>query len=90
MTPNFWACLSVEDFLPVFGRVSDVVVSDVDNYYIVCDVFTTECFCNHYHAYEISSSSPVFYSFVKQSQLTDHLVLAVYKSKFIVLKYNVL
>lgn len=80
--PGGIVVLSVEDFIPIFGKIVDVFVSEVNNYYLVCSVLTTECFCSHYHAYEITSSSPVSYTYVKQAHLADHLVLSLYKSKY--------
>ena len=40
-----------------FGLILEVLVFDVDNYFLVCDVLETECFSHHYHVYEVSRPS---------------------------------
>lgn len=75
-----------------FGLIVDVVVFDVDNYFLVCEILNTDCFNAHLHAFEVSHSVPHAYSFVKQTNLADHSVLGLYKkggNMFIVLKYLV-
>ena len=80
--------LSVE-LLPVFGYIHDIAVIDVDNYFLVCEILCTKFFHRHYYAYEVSHDSTPSYVFVKQSDLADHSVLGLYKSKFVILKYYV-
>ena len=35
---------------PVFGIIIDVIVMDVNDYYIVCEEMVTEHFDHHYHS----------------------------------------
>lgn len=50
-----------------FGLIVDVVVFDVDNYFLVYEILNTDCFNAHLHAYEVSHSVPHAHSFVKQT-----------------------
>ena len=88
--PGGVVVLSV-DLLPKFGYISDIIVFDVDNYSLVCEVLHTECFHKHYHAYEVSHDTAPSFVFVKQSDLADHSVLGLYKlSRFVSLKYHIM
>ena len=87
-SPGGVVVLSVQ-LVPVFGLICDILTFDVSDYFLVCETLITECFCSHYHAYEVSYDSYPEYVFVKQSDLADHSVLGLYKSKYVVLKYNV-
>ena len=81
------------ELLPTFGLISDIVVFDVDNYFIVCEVLLTECFNHHYHSYEVSHDTTPSYVFVKQPNLADHCILGLYKknrSLFVTLKYHII
>ena len=83
--------LSVEPFFR-FGLIKDVIVLDVDDYFLVCEVLETECFNSHFHAYEVSRYCPPSFVFVKQVSLADHSMLGLYKKAdkyFIALKYLV-
>ena len=67
----------------------DVIVLDVDDYFLVCGALETEYFNGHFHAYEVSHDFPTSYVFVKQTSLADHSMLGLYKKDdkyFIVLK----
>lgn len=88
--PGGIVILSVQ-LQPRFGLISDIIVFDVDNYSLVCEVLHTECFHRHYHAYEVSHDTSPSFVFVKQSDLADHSVLGLYKkgSHFVSLKYHV-
>ena len=48
------------DFLPIFGFVTDIIVLDVENYYLVCEVLETVCFNSNYHSYEVCHDSSPF------------------------------
>lgn len=78
------------DLLPSFGLIADILVFDVDNYYLVCEVLYTECFRSHYHAYVVNREPSPSFVFVKQSELADHSVLGFYKSQYVSLKYLVM
>ena len=83
--------LSIEPFFR-FGLIKDVIVLDVDDYFLVCEVLETECFNSHFHVYEVSRYCPPSFVFIKQVSLADHSMLGLYKKAdkyFIVLKYLV-
>lgn len=83
--------LSVEPLFR-FGLIKDVIVLDVDDYFLVCEALETECFNSHFHAYEVSHYCPPSFDFVKQDSLADHSMLGLYKKAgkfFVVLKYLV-
>ena len=83
--------LSVEPFFK-FGLIKDVIVLEVDDYFLVCEALETECFNSHFHAYEVSHYCPPSFVFVKQVSLADHSMLGLYKKAdkyFVVLKYFV-
>ena len=44
------------DLVPTFGVISDIIILDVDDYYLVCEPLHTEYFHSHYHAYEVSKN----------------------------------
>ena len=79
------------NLLPTFGLVTDIIVLDVDNYFIVCEVLNTECFHQRFHAYEVSRDPSPTFVFVKQVYLADHSMLGLYNTScnFVVLKYHV-
>ena len=90
--PGGIVVLSVEEDYN-FGLISDVIVFDVDDYYIVCEELNTNCFNSHLRAYEVSHDREPSFVFVKQFGLADHSVLGLYKkanTSFIVCKYRVL
>ena len=83
--------LSVEPYFR-FGLIKDIIVLDVDDYFLVCEALETECFNNHFHAYEVSHDCLPSFVFVKQVSLADHSMLGLYKKAnkhFVVLKYLV-
>ena len=86
--------LSMQDEItPVFGLISSIIVLEVDDYYFVCEVLITQCFCSHYHAFEITHHKSPSFVFVKQTSLIDHAILSLYSKDqchYIVLKYIVL
>lgn len=84
--------LSVEEDYK-FGLICDVIVFDVDDYYLVCEELSTDGFNSHFHAHEVSHDRKPSFAFVKQSDLVDHSVLGLYKKAdtcFVVSKYLVL
>ena len=75
---------------PLLGLVHELIVFDVNDYYIVCEKLVTECFNPHYHSYEVTRSSPKSFAIYKPSDLVDHNVLGLYNrfsSLFVTLKY---
>ena len=67
------------DTIPVFGKILDILMVDVDDPYFVCEIFHTEDFDNHLHAYVVTTQSPVQITFCKQPQLLDHHPLGLYE-----------
>ena len=55
------------EMVPSFGLICDIFMSEVDNYFIVCEILDTECFCSHYHAYKIRHDSHPTYVFCETS-----------------------
>ena len=80
------------NLLPNFGLISDIIILDVDNYFLDCETLHTICFNFHFHSYEICHHTSPSFVFVKQSDLIDHSVLAIYKktTDFVTLKYHVI
>ncbi|XP_019852129.1 PREDICTED: uncharacterized protein LOC109582015 [Amphimedon queenslandica] len=81
------------DFYPIFGVVTDIIVYNGDNYFLVCEIIETICFNSHFHCYEVCNSSSPSFTLVKQSDLVDHNVLSMYTkgmSNFVSLKYHVI
>lgn len=67
------------DTLPVFGQILNILMVDVDDPYFVCEIFHTEDFDTHLHAYVVSTHLPVHITLYKQAQLMDHHTLGLYK-----------
>ena len=63
---------------PVFGVIIDVIVMDVNDYYIVCEEMVTEHCDHHYHSYKITQLHPKCYIICKTSDLFDHTILKYY------------
>ena len=61
---------------PVFGRLRSIVVHDVNNYLLVCNVMNTICFSKHYHSYEVEETPEIV--LVNHSDLYDHTPLSLY------------
>ena len=78
--------------MPVFGVIIDVLVFEVDNYYIVYEELETECFSHHYHTYEVSHHQIPHFGISHPSDFTDNCLLGIYRkqsSMFIPLKYHI-
>lgn len=78
------------ELLPTFGVIKDIIVMDVNGYFFVTEVLTTENFVEHYHSFEITKQSPTIYDICQQKSLADHHVLSAYdveNSTMIPLKY---
>ena len=67
------------DSLPAFGKIINILIVDVNDPYFVCEIFHTEEFDTHLHAYVITTQSPIHITLCKQSQLLDHHTLGLYK-----------
>ena len=77
------------NLVPNFGLIHDILVFDVDTYYIVCEELVT-CFQSHFHSYEVMHKECMTFSLSKISSLIDHNVIGLYNrsgSNFVTLKY---
>ena len=83
---------SIVVLVPVFGEIKDIIVDEQHSCYFVCDVLETCQFVSHFHAYEVSPSSPLIYRACRPSDLYDHTVLSKYTISsvhYIPLKYQI-
>lgn len=93
--PNGIVVLDV-DLVPTFGIIVDLLVMDVDNCHLVCEILSTECFNSHFHAYEVHHVVNPHFIVSKFSKLADNYMLSAYKlstyphTLFVPLKYNLL
>ena len=71
--------LSYDDTFPVFGQILNILLVDVDKPYFVCEVFNTDNFDSHLHAYIVAAQSPTHITLCQQHQLLDHHTLGLYK-----------
>jgi hypothetical protein len=85
----------MEDGMPMFGIVEDIIVFCTDTFYLVCSVLFTECFSHHFHAYQVYKQHPEQYIICTPSTLYDTYVLAAYNaphsnSLYVTLKYQLI
>ena len=89
--------LSSNNIFPLFGRIIDILVIDVDIVYFICEVLETDEFNAHLHAFVVSTLKPIPLIVLKQSELADFHVLGLYKLRlfdqdrttlYVVPKYN--
>ena len=84
------------NLVPTFGIIRDIFVFSTDMYYLLCEVFFTECFSHHFHAYQVCKQMPIDFLLCKQSELHDHTVLECYtvssqpNSFYVPLKYQII
>ena len=71
-----------------FGLVTDIIIFNVDDYFLVCEMLQTEYFNYHLHAYKVNHCTHPSFMFLKQTDLADHAVLGLYRN-YVVLKYHV-
>lgn len=78
------------DTLPTFGIISDIIIFNTTDYFLVVQIMHTVCINSHYHGYEVEFDE-AHYDFVKQENLVDHNVLGLYKKgdNYVVLKYAI-
>ena len=67
------------DFLPTFGAIIDILVLNVDNYFIVYQLLDTNCFSHHFHAYEVSYPLLPNYVIKKHTTFLDNPTLGMNK-----------
>ena len=56
---------------PLLGWIQNIIVYDINNYYFVCKLLDTVCFCKHFHSYEIRGISDIV--IVKHEDLHYHM-----------------
>lgn len=78
--------------LPVFGEIKDIVVYNVDECLFVVQMYTTECFLHHFHAYEVNMDS-VMHACIP-TDLADYHPLTMFTlsnaTKVIPVKYHLI
>ena len=85
-----------EDDLPLFGEITHVIVTNVNQYYLITDVLHTVSFEAHYHAYKVEHNDTPTHHIVKPSSLIDYHPLGIYTCNnphptlFVSLKYHVI
>ena len=62
---------------PLFGIVHELIVFDVNGYYIMCEKLVTKCFNPQYHSHQVTHSSPKSFAIYKPSDLVDHNVVTL-------------
>lgn len=86
---------SVCDGLPVFGKITDILVTKRGECLFILIPHVTTSFNMHYHAYEVQPK--INYIVCRQKDFADHHPLAISKSfdkdlratNFIVMKYHI-
>ena len=66
------------DVVPQFGRIVQIYVRDLVNYYLICEVLTTECFNSHFHSYQVLKETHYSHTICKISDIADHNCLSCY------------
>ena len=77
--------------VPEFGLVRDIVLDDLQQPCLVCEILLTDCFVYHYHSYKVLHLTPAVFCIKKPSELYDHSLLSMYSvesSLYITLKYH--
>ena len=80
--------LGMEDGMPTFGIIEDIVVFCTDMFYLVCSILFTECFSHHFHAFQVHNIS-----LICTPTLYDTYVLAAYSVRshlYVMLKYQLI
>ena len=81
--------------VPVFGKITDIVLLEPDDCIFVLVPYVGSNFCAHYNAYEVHNTDELF--IYRQKDLIDHHLLTINRSfshllnqkSFVTLKYNV-
>ena len=80
------------NLLPTFGIIKEILVFDVENYYIVCELLETINFAHHYHAFEVVYKDTPSFDVSKASKYIEHAVLWMHKQQsrfYVALKYYI-
>ena len=72
--PNVIAVHAINDGIPQFGVVTDIVALD-RKFYFVLDLLETLHYDGHFHAYVVKRLSAPNYAFVSVNNLKDHIPL---------------
>lgn len=91
--------LDSTEILPTFGIIIDILITEADNPYFVCEVLYTEEFSVHLHSFVVTREKPIPISFCTPDELADHHTLGLYSlrlfqdshlSLYIVPHYNLI
>lgn len=80
------------DLMPSFGFITEILVFNVDEYYLVTEFLHTKSFSNHYHAYEVTHHDTPMYDVSRVNGFMEHTVLGIHKeqsSLYIPMKYHI-
>ena len=78
--------------VPLFRIITDLLVFDVDEYYVVLEELHMNVFCHHYHSYEVSRIRPISFLICKVRRFLEHCVLELHENSsklYVLLKYNI-
>ena len=74
--PGYFVVLE-SSLLPLFGEIKDILVYNVDECVFVIQTYTTLCYLNHFHSYEVSKD-PGSFQALQPSHLIDYHPLFLY------------
>lgn len=82
------------ELLPQFSQIVDIVVTERSQCVFIREEYETNCFCKHFHAYEIAENNTCTHELhvIQQSSLVDFHPLSrhsVSNSFYICMKYHV-
>jgi hypothetical protein len=84
------------NLLPTFGKITDILIYNTDDNYLVLQKFHTICFNQHYHSFEVLCTDPIEYFVCKPIDLVDPHPLSLYnvpgspQFNFISYKYHII
>ena len=79
--------------LPLFGKIVDIIVYNVDTCVFLLQEYVTECYSSHFHSYEVSIGPYYTYRACEQTDFVDYHPLCVYSlpsgTQYVPLKYHI-
>ena len=70
--------LDSTEILPTFGITIDILITEANHPYFVCEVLYTEEFFAHLHSFVVTREKPIPISFCTPDELVDHHTLSLY------------
>ena len=61
-----------------FGEIKNILVFGVDEYFLVVQEYTTECFVSQFHSYDVTSKQPPVYRLCQPKHLVDYHPLSAH------------